>query len=173
MIVAASLLLVAVPAQAGHGDAPLTVHQTYEEAHHNQGGFFLVFREDDPTGQTQDGTLDLGGTAFFPEDVEPGVDSLQASIVDDIYGAGTVVGWICSDENGDNLCDPADEEISSFFCGQSQVVSIPPSPDWHFVIVGVGGPLSQALLCDPSQAPLGGTSGGVLNPNGGIFGTFG
>lgn len=174
LIVAASLLILGVPVQAGHGGDPLTVHKTYEEAVHNTAGLILVQQFDDPTGQTQDGTLHLGGAGFYPEDVVPGVDSVQASIVDDVYGAGTVVGWITSDENGNNIGGEEEHgEVSVFFCGQSQPVSIPPSPDWYFIIIGVGGEIHQALICNPAAAPTGGTSGGVLNPAGGIYATFG
>lgn len=167
-LVIASLLAPA--AAAGHGGDPVIVHRTYEEAHHNFA-ILTGFRFEDPTGLTADGTIDLGGAVIFPEDVPDGVNTVQASIVDDIWGPGAVAGWLCVDVNGDSICDPEDDEPSLFFCGDSVVVDIPAAPGWNFINIIVAGSFTQALICDITAAPTGGTHGGVLDPAGGIFAT--
>lgn len=177
IVVGIATILMTPAALAGHGAAPVTMHRTYE-----LGPTFFVWScppgdaglDCDPTGQTQDDSIDLGGVQIFAEDVPVGVDTVQASVVDDVWGAGVVAGFLCTEENGDNICgDTEAGEVQQNFCGQSEVMDIPPAPNWEKVDVFVSFPVWQVEHCDPTAAPTGATSGGVANPAAGIFITFG
>lgn len=183
-------------AAAGHR-ARVTAHCTYEigELEPN-AGFTIDYAIEDPVGVTADGAINDTVCAFHTPATDPGegsqlgpahfflsgvltIDgqygSAQASIVDDAFG-NHIGGAMCGDFNHDHLCgDPDEGEPASSFCGTSEVVSVGQDTDgdghsdfgWGLV-VGVNGYVQQVLNCDPTQAPTS-TSGGVLNPNGGIF----
>lgn len=177
-----TVLLSAVPAAyAGHGGLPVTYHTTYEFSTTLED-----FAVDDPAGVTHDGQINTGAARFLPqgEDGRPahmkarvpdGVDAVQASIVDDLWGPGVVAGFICTDEDENNVCgEQADKgEVQAIFCGDSPIVSIPASPNWDYLAVYVSlAPWWQLQDCDPNEAPTGALAGGVINPNAGIFTTF-
>lgn len=156
-----------------------TFHQTYEV-----GPTYGAFRcyatvdveqdvnpnEDcDPTGLTQDDSIDTGGAIFLPDEVAPGATSLQASIVDDVFGSDTTAGYLCTDQNDNNVCGETDQgEVRELFCGASPVVPIPTPDKWDAAVVFASYPgwmVTQG--CDGF-----GTTGGVLDPAGGIYATF-
>lgn len=144
-IVIATALLIAPVAAADHGGKAVTVHCKYVDGH-----------KFDCEGQP-------------PTDPS----SVQASIIDDLWGPGVVAGFLCTDENANDVCGETDEgEVARWFCGDSAPVAVPPSPDLDAVAVFVGGPIAQAQHCDATEAPTGGTTGGVLNPGNGVFLTF-
>lgn len=150
---------------AGHGGDPVTIHRTYE-----QGTTFVGTHQDDPTGLTQDGTLDIGMTVVIPDELPPGIDSVETFIVDDTFGPGVVAGSFCVYVDDDTMCGEEDDgEPNEIFCGSSPTLSLPSG--WWRIDVWVHGPFHQAQFCDPTQGFA--TSGGVLNANGGIFLTFG
>lgn len=171
-----ALALVTAPAAlAGHGGDPVSIHATYE-----LGPTFFVWSCPpgdaglgcDPTGQTQDGSIDLGGVQIFAEDVPRGVDSVQAAVVDDVFGPGSVAGFLCTEEDGNNVCGETDKgEAAQVFCGSSSTLSIPPAPNWEKTDVFVSYYGWELTDCDLADGFA--TSGGVLNPNAGIFVTFG
>lgn len=186
-LAAACVLLVgAVPAQAGH-NPPQTVHCRYELG---STGDALEFSRDDPAGVTADGSVNVGGCFFemAAEDpwtgtfedgipVDGDYTAFQAAIVDDVFG-NTIGGRICSDVNDDLLCGNAEHEIVDSFCGTSPVytASVDTDGDGHkdfgnYVVVVTNGPLTQAMNCDPVAGPVA-TSGGILNPSGGVFMTL-
>lgn len=176
----ALLLAVALAplAAGGHGGTPVTLRATYETARPNAWPVGLVWAcptgyllglagqeaDCDPTGQTQDGSIDLGGAVFVNDD--PGgpladTTRLRLAVVDDVFGAGVVAATFCID----GVCDEETENQGTF-CGDSGVIEVPDG--WSDVVVWVWGPTGQALHCDIQEA-LGGTSGGVLTEDGGIF----
>lgn len=150
---------------------------------------------------TSDGTFSWGGCLWvFPDSENPAnappdaefwnmveqgrpVDgeyfSLQVSIVDDVWGAGTVGGTACSDADNNYVCGEEEkgEFIERFCNGESSVFSHAGDndddghPDFGFgVAIFVMGPRRQTLECSvigPEQ--VGGVSGGTLDPAGGIF----
>lgn len=134
---------------------------------------------------TNDGWCDIGGTEFFcnpPEGSiddarEPGCDFTlaQVSIVDDLWGAGVVVGIVATDVNGNHITGEEDEgEVSETFCGDSSSFDIPDleGPNYASIAIFLPGPDAQATNCDPAAAPTGATTGGILDPAGGIFVTL-
>lgn len=176
----AGALMTAPVALAGHDGAAITVHRTYEfgPTGDRYAGNCMTGNEDlgtscDPTGQTQDNSIDHGAVIVGPGDVPEGVDAAQAAIVDDVWGAGVVGGAICTDEDGDSTyCEEDEGEVNGQFCGQSDTVSFPPAPNWDGVAIWINGIIFQTLQgCDLTAAPFS-TTGGVLNPNGGVFYTF-
>lgn len=150
---------------------------------------------------TADGTFSWGGCLWWfpdsenpdnaPEDaelwnmIEQGrevdgeYNSLQISVVDDIWGAGTVGGFGCSDSDNNYVCGETDKgEFRESFCnGQSSVFTHEADndgdghPDFGFgVAVFVNGPRSQTLGCEVvGPEAVGAVSGGVLDPAGGIY----
>lgn len=170
-MIVVGLVLAAPTALAGHGGDPITIHRTYEVGFTYAGvhcvpGYATV--DCDPTGQTQDGSIDASVVWYEKAagDLPAGVDAVQASVIDDIFGPGIIGGHICTDEGGDgnDICGEA-HETNEAFCGQSSVVDIPRI--WQAVGVFLGGPVRQTLSCDPTQGIA--TSGGVLNPAGGVY----
>lgn len=199
--VAAGLLLVAVALSAAAGPARAT-HQddlvsrcTYESG----GTDFWAISASDPTGLTEDDDIAIGGCAWTFPDADPGggegppltditgtglivsgeYSQAQASVVDDIFG--TEVGAIiASDADHDGgFGDEEKGEFSETFCGQSPVFTSDIDhdgdghPDLAFQIaVFLNGPYGQALNCDAAANPVGATTGGILDPSGGIFMTL-
>lgn len=180
LAIGVGLLLTAAPALAGHGGDPISVQRTYEVGPIEVGAVTCIGNPQgltgscDPTGQTQDGSIDVGGAIFTADDLPDGVDAFQATIVDDIWGPDVVSGDMCTDEDGNDVCGETDKgEVEEEFCGSSSVVSIPPVPNFDSATVFVEGPQEQTTNgCSTTAAPTGATTGGVLNPNGGIFITF-
>lgn len=189
-----SLVGAAAPGMADHLD-PVTARCTYEIPE-PQTQFTPQFATDDPTGATDDGAINKGVCAFHTPASDPGEGSdlgpahvllngvttiegqysvAQASVVDDVYG-NAVGGALCADFNHDHLCgDPEEGEPLTTFCGTSPPITVGQDSDdndhddfgWGLV-VGVNGPVWQALNCDPVAAPAS-TTGGVMDPAGGIF----
>lgn len=181
--IALALLAPAGIATATH---PETFHITYEIPA-VQTGARLEDSSEDILGVTSDGSFDLQGTEFFcPKDHHEdgtfpdwarsgcGYDSVQASVVDDTFGSGVVGATISSDFNDNHIT--GEEEHGEFvhdFCGSSPVFDIPVMPDAGTggIAIFLNGAAEQTLNCDPTAAPTA-TTGGVVNPNGGIFVTF-
>lgn len=177
------IVLALLPAvQAGH-NPQITAHCTYES-----GLSFGAWSFEDPVGVTADGGLNAGGCMFEFHaedpwtDIEEGIvvdgeyTALQVALVDDVFGM-RVGGSICNDVNGDLVCGAVEEnEISTPFCGTSAVheALVDTDGDGHkdfgnYATIFLNGPERQALNCDPTANPVGATSGGILNSNGGIF----
>lgn len=168
MVVLAGVALSAPPALAGHGGSPIRDHQTYEFAPtwgYSSWG--------DPAGVTDDGNFQTGGAKWFGEDLPVGVDAVQVSVVDDVWGAGVIGASLATDVDDNSIYGEEEQgEVAVQFCGNSPVVDLIPTPGWAALIVFVGQPYRQYLNCDPLDAPTGATTGGVLDPAGGVFGTF-
>lgn len=162
VLLLATVLSIAPLAAAGHGGDPITVHKCYESG--PPPG--LVVSHPDPTGQTCDGTIDVGGVIAASPPVGHAVTGVQISVVDDVWASGAVGAFVCQDTNGDGICGGEGEPAESF-CGDSGVLSATIEP-----VVFLHGPVQQAQDCDAQQAPTGATTGGVLGPSGGIFFTF-
>lgn len=161
-------ILVVPPVLAGHGGDPITSHVTYEI-----GPTWGYGNLEDPVGITQDNSIDTGGAKWFGDEMPRGVDKVQVTIIDDVWGGNVIGASVATDENGNNIYGEEENgEVSAEFCGTSPVVDIPPAPAWDAVIVFAGQPYRQYLACDPTAAPTGATTGGVVNPHGGIYGTF-
>lgn len=169
----ATLLLAAPLAAADHD---LTKQATYEFG--PPGDLItitcLTGDEDlgtdcDATDLTQDDSIDIGGFIIGAEDLQ-GFTTGQGSIVDDVFGANVVGGWLCTDNDGDGgACDESSGEMRVIACGVWPPSSLPSAFD---AVAGfVNGPVFQTLDCDPVQAPTS-TSGGLLDPSGGIFVSF-
>lgn len=99
----------------------------------------------------------------------------QASVVDDVFGR-EVGGLVCADLDHDHICgNQEDGEPLHRFCGTSPVVEPGADTDgdghgdlgWG-LFVAVNDWYHQTLSCDPFTAPQS-TTGGVLDPAGGIF----
>lgn len=175
------VLASASPVQAGH-NPEITAHCTYEF-----GTSFGAWSFNDPTGLTPDGGLNVGGCMFEFHandpwtDIEEGIPVdgeytiLQVAVVDDIFSTA-IGGSICNDVNGDLVCGAADEnEISTSFCGTSEVheALVDTNGDGHkdfgnYGTTFLNRPVGQALNCDPVAGPAA-TTGGILDPAGGIF----
>lgn len=174
----ATLALLAAPsASAGHGGDPVTLRATYEVG--PLPGVWTCIPGSlldgcDPTGLSQDGSIDAGGARWFPDEVPEGVDVVQASIVDDVWGANVIAANLFTCAGGNAICgDEEQGEVSVIFCGTSPPVDIPAAPAWEQVGVFLGYAVWQYTVCDFTDAPTGATTGGVLDPAGGIFVTFG
>lgn len=148
---------------------------------------------EDPAGVTQDGYISWGGcgwefvdtdTGDYPvfsqfRDVTGEYTSLQLAIVDDVFGS-TVGGFACGDVDSNYVCGEDDKnEIVAQFCGTSPTFTAVGDADGDghedfggFMGTFVNGPYRQAMNCDATEAPTGATSGGVLDPAGGIFMTL-
>lgn len=172
-----ALLMVTTPAMAGHGGSAVTVHRTYEWGQAEIIGWEcptgwalsqLGQDEDcDPTDQTGDGSIDVGGVVIEPDDVPADVTHIRVSIVDDLFGPGRVGGDLCVSSDQPNICGyPGD--ITEEFCGSTGPHRLP--ADWKAVAVFVEGAIEQHLNgCDPTAYA---TTGGVVDAEGGIFATF-
>lgn len=157
-----------------------TFHATYEIAPWTATG--VGWSQPDPVGVTGDGWIDVAGVTFdCPADhhaigpISQARDgcgewtAAQASIVDDVWGAGTVVGAFCIDLDHSDVCGEEEkDEPKEIFCGTSSKYEFAPFHEGYFYIA-VWGTYGQALSCDPTAAPTGGTTGGILNPHGGIY----
>lgn len=167
-----AILLLTVPLAAADHD--LSAHRTYE---FGPPGDYIIIQcvtgneqlgtDCDPTGTTQDGSIDLGGAIFSGEELA-GFTTVEASIVDDVFGSGTVGFWLCAHIEGSGACDDPGELMGQF-CGSSGAQTLPDGYDSFTVFVN--GAIFQALDCDATQAPTS-TSGGLLDPSGGIFLSF-
>lgn len=193
---------LAGPAAAGHIDPPGAIRATYEvgqvdflqlsdDGHDYGAGGVLG-------AVTQDGAWNIGGVNWrleprHTEDNPPGQPSLsvaldadpdvaQVSVVDDVWGSGIVGGFFCNDSDDTHTCDDAnpDERLVDF-CGESPVVTAESDTDgdgrkdfgFHIFVV-LAGPVMQVLNCpaDATTNPIGATTGGVLDPAGGIYMTY-
>lgn len=133
--------------------------------------------------------LDLGGCHWtFPDSggssggvnpqraVAGEWNSAAGSIVDDVWGTGGIGAVLCNDGDGDGTCGETDEgEERSEFCGGGPPFTS--DVDWDgdghpdfgaSLTLLVNGPGVQTLRCG-SMAPVGGTTGGVVDPAGGAF----
>lgn len=146
---------------------PVTVHATYGEAAHNAVEPFIL-RVPDLVGSTQDGTVDLGGALV---EVPECAESVQVAIIDDVWGPSIVAGLVCWDfvEEG-RFVYPGDgcAVQCAGFGGAGGPVELAP-----VLAVFPGLPLEHRLsgpACgdDPSLVSVA-TSGGWLDPAGGIF----
>lgn len=168
---AALLLLAPVALSAGPAlaaDAPpvFVARKTYEAP--PVGGTAAY---PDPLGIMQDEEINVGGVVFAvlvqgPHDVTV---SFQPAIVDDIFGSGTVGGEICVDVNQNGRsCESDYGERLGGFCGEGSKEDRLLRPGLTRVVVFINGPYFQAKDCEPSEAPSA-TSGGVLDPAGGVY----
>lgn len=188
-------------AEAGHNDT-VKSRCTYETPEEPQL-LALDFAKEDPIGVTEDGAINNGGCLWTMPDSDPGEDTgdcptcglehhaidgarelqgeysiAQASIVDDVYGSGVIAGAIAGDFDHDHVVGEEGEPLFNF-CGTSPVVESTQDADgdghddfgWG-LFVAYHGPINQALQCDATQAPTS-TTGGVLDPAGGIYLTVG
>lgn len=164
----------------------VTTHCTYEVG---TVGTVVGYTHSDPTGATADGFINLGGCswAFRPQEnmYSAVTDSMrldgertlmQFSIIDDVFG-NAVGAAFCVDIDGNAVCgEEGSPDLHAQFCGTSPVFEAPKDTngDGHkdFGIdagLWLNGPVDQGMFCDPTVNPVGATSGGILNPNGGIF----
>lgn len=179
-LVAALVLAPAVP--ASHL-ARRTFRCTYEVGNIDQ----LQLTNEDPLGLTADGGINIGGcnyrlsehppiiSASMPLGIMP--DVLQIALLDDVFGTN-VGAFFCNDTNNDHTCgqkQDAGEQVVEF-CGSSPPIEAQIDTDGdgqndfgHHLFLVLNGPVQQALNCDPASNPVGATTGGVINPNGGAF----
>lgn len=173
---AALLVAVAVPAAAHE---PLTIHRTYEAVTERWAD---CTARDDPSGLTADGFLNVNCVVLHDDELGSHDGHVQVATVDDVFGAGTVGAYVafydCDPHNDDAdrlpaICQQVGEagEFGGSFCGTSPVYETPPDAAWNHLVVGLNGAASQAMDCDPTSTPTA-TTGGVLNPGGGVFATF-
>lgn len=180
-----ALLLAGAGTVAADHNATFTSHCTYEVGVGDPNWLTM----EDPTGLTSDGKINFNGCNFeflasggsepAPGDilVEGEYTELQVSIVDDVFG--TQLGaWVGQDAD-DNGVNGEDEkgEISKVFCGGSSRVFVS-EKDWDGdghadfgaeMVVLTNGPFRQVYWCGSTANPVGATTGGVLNPAGGIY----
>lgn len=160
------------------------------------GDFWENTMHPDPTGLTNDGTFSWGGCLWYFPDSDPGGSNVwdnieqgrpvegeftqvQISVIDDVFGSD-IGAAVCNDIDHNYVCGEDEKgEFSGEFCSTSPVFDSPGDADGdghddfgYGVAVFVNGPSRQAEVCDPVANPVGGTSGGYANPNGGIFLTF-
>lgn len=151
----------------------------------------LEYTTADPTGLTDDGYVNQGGclwefaaTAQAPPSsaiegqvpVDGEYSSFQLAVVDDVFGPALGAN-ACLDVDNDRICGEDDEgEVSFAFCGTSPVIEPEIDSDGNGhqdlgsnLMVFLNGPHHQVTNCDPSANPYGGTTGGVLDPAGGLF----
>lgn len=149
----------------------------------------------EPTGLTQDGSINYMGCQWeFPDSKPSGADyrtweggpqvsgeysQVQTTIVDDIWGPGVVGGISCMDVDVDYVCgDPDKGELGATFCGTSPIFASQTDTNGNghddlggrFLTI-LSGVAFQSFDC-PGDPEKFGISGGVLNPNAGIFLTF-
>lgn len=169
---AATLLLLAPVAWSGGpvaaADAPpvFVARRTYEAP-----PVLGYAAYPDHTGLTQDEEINVGGVVFTikVDGEEPVEVSLQGEIVDDLFGPDAVGGEFCVDLNQDGwMCDGDAGERSGPFCGSSPPVPFRLAPGVTKVLVFLHAADFQVRKCDPAAAPTA-TTGGVLDPAGGIF----
>lgn len=185
ILLGAILGVLAPSAQADH-NPKITAHCAYEVG---QGDAHGISRPD-PVGVTPDGYVNQGACHYeFPGatsdpwfheknegvKIEGQYSTMQATVVDDVFGT-TVGARLCFNFDDNRLCGDHEKEIVLSFCGTSPVLdsAVDSDGDGHrdfgsYIAVYVMGPINQAMSCDPAAAPIGGTSGGILNPSGGIF----
>lgn len=140
---------------------------------------------------TDDGSIGLGGcnhrlprhpeifglSIAWPQNQDP--ISIDVKVVDDTFGTN-VGGYICNDYDNTHTCDDSVQgEKMIFFC--QGTAHIDPEVDTDedgfddfgdHIFTIVNGPVSQAVFCDPVQNPVGGTTGGVTDADGGIHYTY-
>lgn len=128
----------------------------------------------DPTGATPDGSVDLGGFVWTPEDLPTGTDAVQVTVCDDVWGCEAVGGRVCVDVNAHNVCGEthAHEPYVPFCGGGSPVVSLPSGSSFGAVVLFLNGPEEQNTRCFP-DAPAGATTGGIVDPAAGVYASFG
>lgn len=112
----------------------------------------------------------------------------QLSVVDDLWGPGVVIGgFICNDGNDNGICGETEKgEVAEEFCGGdagSPGGLATSTKDWDGdghadygarLVITVYGPVRQTLSCGtggPTMVP-GATTGGILDPAGGLFATL-
>lgn len=175
-VLAVAFLVVAVPLTANA--ETITRHRTYEATLTGffgvecAPGYVLGIDDCDPTDRTDDGSIDVGAVRIPADGALAGATEVQVSIVDDVWGPDAVAGYVCA-LGTDDFYSNCGEQQSGYdtFCGKSEPVS-PHTGEIGEVWVYVLGPRYQALFCDPAGAPTGGTSGGVLTDDGGIYAGF-
>lgn len=197
-ILTATVLLVGATGTVSADHLPeVTAHCTYEVGEWDPPALITIdYAAPDPTGLTADGAINDTVCVFHTPDSDPGENSnlgpihffldgvitidgqysvAQTSIVDDVFGSA-IGGAMCADFNHDHICGSADDgEPANSFCGTSPAVAVGHDTDgnghadfgWGLV-VGVNGWYDQVLNCDPVAAPQS-TTGGVLDPAGGIY----
>lgn len=141
---------------------------------------------------TDDGAWNLGGcnhrlprhpdifglSVAWPSGQDP--IWIDVKVVDDTFGTD-IGGYICNDYDNTHTCDDAvDGEKMIFFCGGDSRIEPEVDTDGDgvddfgdHIFTIVHGPISQAVFCDPTANPVGGTTGGVTDSNGGIHYTYG
>lgn len=203
LVVGVAVLVAAAGSVSASHLPEVTARCTYESGMNmNQIGMAA----EDPTGLTSDGAINKDVCLFeFPE-TDPGPPPItsdprevvreliretftagsitvsgqysqaQASIVDDLFGAGTVGGVVAADFDHNTVFGEDDKgEPSTTFCGTSSMLETGNDtdgdghPDFGWAVaVFTNGPVRQVLNCDAVQAPTA-TTGGVLDPAGGIY----
>lgn len=185
--VVAAALALAPQASGGHLLAKVD-RCTYEVG----PGWHLEYTTADPTGLTSDGTLNQGGCLWeFSDSAQSPPSSaiegqrpvtgeysrFQLSVVDDVFSS-QLGATACMDIDNDRICGESSEgEVGFSFCGTSGVHGAEigdTDGDGHAdlgsnLMVFLNGPRRQALNCDAVANPVGGTSGGVLDPAGGLY----
>lgn len=184
LAVAVALLAVgATPAALAQTDGVVTVRRTYEVAAHNVAVPWLGWTcptghlleqageepDCDPTDQTQDGSIDLGGALFESGPRTADATSVRISIVDDAFGGGVVAGHVCVDHDQDNVCGYGYDQ-SVIFCGDSPDLRLRGGP-WTIAVFVGGGVRAELWGCDVTEAPAA-TSGGLLTEDGGVYADF-
>lgn len=102
----------------------------------------------DPTGQTEDGSIDLGGIILRDLD---GVSAVEAHVTDDVFG-DAVGGRLCEDHDDNNICGEPDKgEALLPFCETGGVLGV--GLDTVSIGIFVNGSYGQAEHCDPTEAP--------------------
>lgn len=144
---------------------------------------------------TSDGSINYMGCQWeFPDSAPDGADyrvweggpqvsgeyaSVQTSVVDDVWGAGSVGGIACMDVDVDYVCGDDDKgELGESFCGTSSTFTSETDTDTdghtdlggRFLVI-LSGVAFQSFNC-PDDPEKFGISGGVLDSNGGITLTF-
>lgn len=189
-----ALLVATAPAvHAGH-QPTFTSRCTYELG---WSPFRMAIASEDHVGLTSDDDISWGGCAWTFPDADPGysgtgpplTDSTgkgiivegeysqaQVTVVDDIFGS-QVGALIATDVDHDGQFGDEDKgEISTSFCGASPVFDSDNDadgdghPDLAFqMAVFLNDAFYQVSECDPTANPVGATSGGILNPHGGMY----
>lgn len=175
--IGALLAIVGLLSPSAAGAAALTFHDTYEAPPIG----VATLQHPDRVGVTSDGrfnagrvtkTIEIQNVSGNPVD---GLEAtLQAAIVDDLFGAGVIGGEFCVNLDQDDYnCDG--EERQGTFCGSSPAHEVMLKAGRTEIDVWVNGVFFQATAgCDDVTSPSGptATTGGVLNPAGGVFTTI-